>query len=169
MIRRAVGSLCLSFSIIASLFVVLTLRFGSLPNALRYYQGMVVVAHVPGTGELPSPLAGESLNVPVTLENLTGEPVTVYGAKSGCRSCAILDGLPVTLTPRGTVTLPLEIRTHPSEAGKTVEKSIEFFTSPAGTASVLSVALEVSLAIAPPPVLIPEPDAQFSVSRLEDD
>jgi hypothetical protein len=63
-----------------------------------------------------------------------------------------------------------EVRTDPSEAGKTVVKSIEFFTSPAGAPSVLSVTLNVSQTVAPLPMLVPEPEVQVTFfTNLEDE
>jgi hypothetical protein len=168
MIRWIATSLCFTAGLIGLLLIAVMVRYGGVTDALRCYQGMVLSASV-ADADLRPPLAGESLKIPVHLKNLTASSLTVHGAKSHCNGCVVLEGFPITLGPRRTATLPMEIRTDPSEAGKTVVKSIEFFTSPAGAPSVLSVTLNVSEIVASPPVLVPEPEAQMTVSTNRED
>ena len=83
-------------------------RFGSFRFALSYLQGarlqLSPVVNLVGTHQV-----GDHFETTITIRNHNRRKTTIVGALSDC-SCVAYRGLPATIPPGGTITLPVSIR-----------------------------------------------------------
>lgn len=135
------------------------LVYGGVSNALLAFRGVVVAATV--VGDQPSTvLAGGIATVSVQLRNLTGKEVVIHGTKLSCSTCMAVDGLPVALLPYGVIELPVQVQATLDDVGKTIQRTVEFYTAPSGHSVVLLVRASVSSGSVAQSVLINGPASQ---------
>jgi hypothetical protein len=70
---------------------------------------------------------GETITVEFSVQDLSGVPLTVLGARTDC-SCAVASGLPLTLPPRTRQTMSVSLTPSPREAGAEFERQVELYS-----------------------------------------
>lgn len=99
--------------------------YGSPAAAWARLQGESLTVS-PGYVHCGSGKPGEKLEGTVRVTNWTDDPVLIYGGTSDC-SCVATIGLPITIPPNGTESIPLRLRVPQSKPGVFTRK-VEFMT-----------------------------------------
>ncbi len=102
-------------AVVGGLAAAATVRYGSVALALADARGeaLVVEPADPSFGEV-NPAA--EVSRPVTLHNLSNEPVTVILARTDC-NCAEIDGLPLTVPAGGRGQVGVRVRVPSTPGG----------------------------------------------------
>jgi hypothetical protein len=137
--RGSLNGIVAGLLVALAAFVGLVLSFGSIGATQARLQGQVLYA--------PESLKviqftehAEDLSIEFAIHNISGVPVTVWGATTSC-SCVVVDNIPFSIPAAGRYVLPLEISSGTTPRVET----IELVTDPPGTPVLLMVALESAL------------------------
>lgn len=103
---RLVGVLCASLVIVA-FYAAVVCQFGSLWNGSRYLRGANSLVH-PTLVIVEEGIRGQKREATVTVRNLTFSALRIVGAATTC-NCVLVDGLPLTIPPRGVQKLRITV------------------------------------------------------------
>jgi hypothetical protein len=108
-------------------------RFGSVGASIAYLRGERLVAESPSRS-IGSVRPGEDARLGFLLRNLSGDPITVLGARSEC-ACVVAEDLPFAVPPSGGREVGVRLRA-PEASGPFTER-VALFTDCPGQADVV--------------------------------